>query len=80
MMSVHDIEQLDGHTVVYDYANGVWGAYVEDLPVCFTVADTREQAERKIREAIAGHLDTLRRDMQERPWLYESQTPEERRT
>ncbi len=77
-MSFHDVEQLDGHTVVYDYENGVWGAYVEDLPVCFTVAETREQAGQQIREAIAGHLDTLHRDMRERPWLYEGQASEAR--
>ncbi len=78
-MSGHYVEQYNEHTIVYDEGPTSWGAYVEDLPVCFTVADTREQAERQIREAIAGHLDTLRRDMQERPWLYESQTPEARR-
>ncbi len=67
-----DIEHYDGHTIVYDQGPTSWGAYVEDLPVCFTVADTREQAWQQIREAIAGHLETLRQDMRDRPWLYES--------
>ncbi len=71
----HEIEHFDGHTIVYDEGPTNWGAYVEDLPVCFTVADTREECGEQIRAAIAVYLDTLARDKQERPWLYQDQTP-----
>jgi len=73
---MHEIEHYDGHTIVYDHDDGGnWGAYVEDLPVCFTVADTREECGEQIRAAIAVYLDALARDKQERPWLYQDQTP-----
>ena len=35
-------------------------AYVADLPGCITTGRTLEEAERNIREAIQGHLQTLR--------------------
>ncbi|MDQ2831113.1 MAG: type II toxin-antitoxin system HicB family antitoxin [Chloroflexota bacterium] len=69
----HEVERYDGHTIVYDHDDGEnWGAYVEDLPVCFTVADTREACGQQIREAIAVYLDALHRDIRERPALYEA--------
>jgi predicted RNase H-like HicB family nuclease len=39
-----------------------WGAYVPDLPGCVAVADTREEVEHLIREAIALHLSRMRED------------------
>lgn len=45
--------------VIFERAEGNWAAYVPDLPGCITTADTLEQAERNIREAIEGHLRTL---------------------
>lgn len=66
----HEVEQYDGHTIVYDEGPTNWGAYVEDLPVCFTVADTREECGRQIREAIAVYINALHKDMQARPALY----------
>ncbi len=55
------VEQYDGHTVVYDNDGPTtWGAYVEDLPVCFSVGDSFEECQRNIREAIAIYLDTKR--------------------
>jgi len=39
-----------------------FGATVPDLPGCVAVADTREEAERLIQEAIALHLRGLRED------------------
>jgi predicted RNase H-like HicB family nuclease len=72
-VSEHYVKHYDGHTVVFDEEGGAWGAYVEDLPVCFTVADTREDCERQIQEAIAVYLDALRADMQERPAMYTGQ-------
>ena len=47
--------------VIYERAaDGGWGAYVPDLPGCFTLGDTREATERHIRDAIAAHLGLLR--------------------
>jgi predicted RNase H-like HicB family nuclease len=59
------VEQYDGHTIVYDQGPTSWGAYVEDLPVCFTVGDSFEETQRLIREAIAIYLDELRRQDQQ---------------
>ena len=39
-----------------------FGATVPDLPGCVAVADTREEAERLIEEAIALHLKGMRED------------------
>ena len=47
------------YAVIFERAQGNWAAYVPDLPGCITTADTLEQAERNIREAIGGHLRTL---------------------
>ena len=49
------------YLVIYERStDGGWGAYVPDLPGCFTLADTREQANRLIHQAIAGHLEVMR--------------------
>ena len=49
------------YLVIYERAeDGGWGAYVPDLPGCFTLGDSREDAEHRIREAIAAHIDLLR--------------------
>jgi predicted RNase H-like HicB family nuclease len=34
---------------------------VPDLPGCFAVGDTLEETQRLIQEAIAGHIDQLKR-------------------
>lgn len=50
------------YTVVYEQANdGYWNAYAIDLPVIAN-ADTREQIETRIREAIEFHLQGLREE------------------
>jgi predicted RNase H-like HicB family nuclease len=49
------------YTIVYDQGPTSWGAYVEELPGCFAVGETREQCERLIKEAIALHIDALHR-------------------
>ena len=41
-------------------ADGTWGAYVPDLPGCTSGGRTREEATQKVREAIEGHIETLR--------------------
>jgi predicted RNase H-like HicB family nuclease len=39
-----------------------WGAYVPDLPGCVAVAQTREEVEKLIREAIVIHLRGMQED------------------
>ena len=67
----HEIEHYEGHTIVYDHdEGGNWGAYIEDLPVCFTVAPTREECGRRIRAAITVYIEALAADRRDRPHLY----------
>jgi predicted RNase H-like HicB family nuclease len=53
---------LSSYLVVLEHGPESWGAYVPDLPGCVAVGETREEAERLIREAIDFHLEGLRRD------------------
>ena len=55
------------YDVIYEQADdGSWSVRAAELPV-FTVGDTREEAEREIREAIAFYLDELSRSGGELP-------------
>ena len=40
-------------------ANG-WGAYVPDLPIILATGATREEVERRVREAVELYLEELR--------------------
>ncbi len=58
------------YTVIYEpgeEGEEPWGAYVPDLPGCVTTGQTLEDAERNIREAIAGHIAALRQTGQPVP-------------
>ena len=46
--------------VIFERAQTNWAAYVPDLPGCVTTGKTLDETERNIREAISGHLETLR--------------------
>jgi predicted RNase H-like HicB family nuclease len=48
------------HAVIFEPAESNWVAYVPDLPGCVTTGKTLEETERNVREAISGHLSTLR--------------------
>jgi predicted RNase H-like HicB family nuclease len=48
------------YAVVFERAVSNWAAYVPDLPGCITTGGTLTEAEANIREAIEGHLRTLR--------------------
>jgi predicted RNase H-like HicB family nuclease len=48
------------YVVVIEHEGESWGAYCPDLPGVGVVADTRGEAEKLIREAIALHLEALR--------------------
>jgi predicted RNase H-like HicB family nuclease len=48
------------YAVIFERAENNWAAYVPDLPGCMTTGSDIEETERNIREAIEGHLQTLR--------------------
>ncbi len=48
------------YAVIFERADSNWAAYVPDLPGCITTGKTIDETERNIREAISGHLGTLR--------------------
>jgi predicted RNase H-like HicB family nuclease len=48
------------YAVIFERAETNWAAYVPDLPGCVTTGRTLDETERNIREAISGHLETLR--------------------
>ncbi|MCC6365082.1 MAG: type II toxin-antitoxin system HicB family antitoxin [Bryobacterales bacterium] len=48
------------YAVIFERAGGNWAAYVPDLPGCMTTGKTLEETQVNIREAIVGHLATLR--------------------
>ena len=50
------------YLVILEKGENSFGAYVPDLPGCAVVAETREEALRLIREAIALHIENLRED------------------
>ena len=48
------------YAVIFERAQNNWAAYVPDLPGCMTTGQTLEETKINIREAIQGHLETLR--------------------
>ena len=48
------------YAVIFERAENNWAAYVPDLPGCISTGKTLEDTERNIREAIQGHLKTMR--------------------
>lgn len=50
------------YNVVYEQADdGSWSASSPDVAGCYSVGDTVEEAEAGMREALALHLEELRR-------------------
>jgi predicted RNase H-like HicB family nuclease len=50
------------YMVVIERGESNWGAHVPDLPGCAAVGETRDEVVGLIREAIALHIDALRRE------------------
>ena len=50
------------YVVVFEKAVDNWSAYVPDLPGCVAAADTREETEQLIKEAIEFHLEGMAAD------------------
>jgi predicted RNase H-like HicB family nuclease len=48
------------YAVIFEQCPGNWAAYVPDLPGCITTGKTLDETEENIREAIPGHIRTLR--------------------
>ncbi len=48
------------YLVVIEHEGESWGAFCPDLPGVGVVADTREEVELLIRDAISFHLEGLR--------------------
>lgn len=48
------------YAVIFERSENSWAAYVPDLPGCMTTGATLEETTTNIREAIRGHLETLR--------------------
>ena len=48
------------YAVIFEQAKTNWAAYVPDLPGCVSTGRTLEETERNVREAISGHIQTLR--------------------
>ena len=48
------------YAVIFERAENNWSAYVPDLPGCMTTGQTLDETKVNIREAIEGHLETLR--------------------
>jgi predicted RNase H-like HicB family nuclease len=51
---------LNEYVVVIEQEGSTWGAYCPDLPGVGVVADSRDEAESLIREALELHLEELR--------------------
>ncbi len=50
------------YAVVYEKTPNNYSAYVPDLPGCVATGRTREEVERRIRQAIELHVQGLRRE------------------
>jgi predicted RNase H-like HicB family nuclease len=61
---------VHGYRVLYEQLPSNWSAYTPDLPVILVTGATREECERQMTEAIPLHLESLRQERAERPWLY----------
>jgi len=48
------------YTVIYEKGDSTWGAYVPDLPGVIVAADSREEVEALIRDAVEFHIEGLR--------------------
>ena len=48
--------------VVIEHGESSWGAHVPDVPGCVAIGETREEVIGLIQEAIALHIDELKRE------------------
>jgi len=50
------------YMVVIEHDDASWGAHVPDVPGCVAVGETKDEVVAVIREAIALHIDGLKRE------------------
>ncbi len=55
------------YLVIIEKGETSYGAYVPDLPGCVAVAETRQEVEQLIKEAIDFHIEGLKEDGEEIP-------------
>ena len=55
-------EKAMRYAIVIEKAGQNYSAYVPDLPGCIAAADTIEETEQMIREAIQFHIEGLKQD------------------
>jgi predicted RNase H-like HicB family nuclease len=48
------------YAVIFEQSENNWAGHVPDLHGCITTGTTLEETEQNIREAIQGHIQTLR--------------------
>jgi predicted RNase H-like HicB family nuclease len=59
---VTTVRDMATYVIVIERArDGGYGAYAPDLPGCVALGDTIEECEREMGEAIAFHIEGLRR-------------------
>lgn len=51
---------MTAYAVVFEKGDQNWSAYVPDLPGCVAAAESRQEIEVLIREAIEFHIEGLR--------------------
>ncbi len=55
------------YVVIYEWTGNNYSAYVPDLPGCIACADTLEETEALMKEAIALYIQALQEEQQEVP-------------
>lgn len=50
------------YLVIYEQGPDSWGAYAPDLPGCIAAGGSRDEVEAQMAEAVALHVDLLRRE------------------
>jgi len=50
------------YTVIYEKSRNGWGAYLPDLPGCVATGRTLPLVKRRIREAVALHIQGMQED------------------
>jgi len=48
------------YTVIYERGKRNWSAYLPDLPGCVATGKSRAIVEKRIKEAVALHIESLR--------------------
>ncbi|MBI5760848.1 MAG: type II toxin-antitoxin system HicB family antitoxin [Planctomycetales bacterium] len=51
---------MKSYTVLFERGQRNWSAYVPDLPGCIATGKTRQDVQRRIREAIEFHIEGLK--------------------